>query len=581
MFIRLMKCGKGRQKVLLVEGYRDEKGRSRQRRLKDYGYYDELLSLDPCFMEKLQTEANSLSAETKANLVSITLTNDAPNSLSDGFRWYSVELLSAIYESLGLSDICKRHNNKRGYGYDLDEALRLFVFGRLLDPSSKLATLEHAYPIVSTCNLSSDDIYRSLDEMQRVSKKIERRIYRRVADIYNRDMTVVFYDVTNYYFEADIGDDFRKRGPSKENRKDNPLVGMGLLLDAYGMPVSYELFPGNTHDSKTLMGSVSSLKRNFPVDKVIVIADKGINAKDNLAYLSRNGDGYILSEKVRGGSKELIDWITNEKGWEQSANGHMVKTRIRTKSVTITSHDQDREKVKLKERVIAVYSEKYAAREKVRRSQAIEYLQKYVDNPAKYKAQANKGIKKYLDIYEVDEVSGEIKEGQAKTFIAINEDKIAAEALLDGFYLIVTSELDMEIDEVMKRYHGLWQIEETFRVIKSNLKGRPIFVRNEGHINAHFLICFIALVIERIIQVRCGFVLSAGRILEALKSARAHHLGGGLYHIEPQTDDLKIIFGAFDTELDRTNASITDIREFGRKVKVAALSFKNTTKIVK
>ena len=579
MFIRLMKCGKNRSKVLLVEGYRDQFGKSKQRRLKDYGYYDELTKDNPDIMEKLQVEAKKLSEKAKAQIVSVMLSNTQPNCGSEKFQWYSTEIISAIYESLGLNDLCKRRNNMSNYRYDLDEALRLFVFGRLLDPASKLSTLEMATDILPDCHLSEDDIYHSLDEICEISQKAQRRIYKRIREIYGLDMTVIFYDVTNYYFETDTGDEFRKRGASKENRKDNPLVAMGLLLNSDGSPVAYGIFPGNTHDSKTLEPTIAHLKKEYSVGRVIIVADKGINAKDNFLSLLDKGDGYIVSEKVRGASADLKAWVTDESDWIKDTDGRKYKTKLRTRTV-VTTHNSTKRQVAISERLIVVYSEKYRERDRARRAQVVDYLQQYIDNPARYNAALHKGSKKYLDVHEVDIATGEIDKGTT-TLITINESKLAEDTALDGFYCIVTSETDMAVPEVLERYAGLWRIEESFRVIKSELKGRPIFVRNESHIRAHFLICFIALVIGRIIQRRCGFSLCAEQVLDALRSARCHHLGNGLYHIEPQTKELRTVFSAFDTELDKTNASITDIREFGRKAKTSALVWENTTEIVR
>ena len=579
MFVRLMRCGKDRKKVLLVEGYRDELGRSRQRRLRDYGYLDELLAKDADILEKLTREARELTAQSKEQVVTVTVDNTAPNSDSENFWWYTVEILSAVYESLGLNDLAKRHNNRRGYGYDLDQALRLFVFGRMLDPASKLATLRRSSHILRDCDLRKDDINRSLDEICRLDRKAQRRVHKRSKEIYGSDMTVVFYDVTNYYFEADLGDDFRKRGPSKENRKDDPLVAMGLLMDGQGMPVAYDIFSGNTHDSRTLIPFLAKLKGDFSFERMVVVADKGLNAKDNLVYLKDARCGYIVSETIRGASKNMKIWAKDAEGWTEGHDGKRYKSHLRAKKVVVADSDGKEREVTLEERVICVYSEKYRDRDRARREQVIELLRAYIDDPAKYRASIRKGSKKYLDVKEANPHTGEVDKDTV-TVISLDEKKIAEDAALDGYYCVATSEVGMAVPEVLERYSGLWRIEESFRVIKGELEGRPIFVRNEQHIRAHFLICFIALAIGRIIQKRCGFLLSAERTLEALRQARCHHLGSGLYHIEPQSDDLKEIFRAFATDLDKARASITDIREFGRRARAAAKIWENTTETV-
>jgi transposase len=569
VFIRLMKCGKNRQKVLLVQGYRDELGRSRQRRIKDYGYLDELVAADPDIVETLRAQARRLSDEFREQVVEVRLDNTVSNSGSAGFWWYSVEVLSAVYESLGLNELCKRHNNSRGYDYDLDEVLRLLVFGRLLQPGSKIATLDISARILPGCRLSKDDVYRGLDELARIGNRIQRRIHDRSARLYGTDMTVVFYDVTNYFFEADVGDDFRKRGASKEYRKDNPLVGMGLLLDGGGMPVCYDLFPGNTHDSKTLQPIVTRLKKDYPISRIIVVADKGLNAKDNLVFLGDQGCGYIVSETVRGGCETLKTWVKQEDGWINSTDGRKYKSFLREKTVTIINPDTTKHKTTLKERVICVYSQKYRDRDRIRREQVIESLQHYINDPSKYRASNRKGAKKYLAVHNVDPTTGEVTD-EGITVLSLNQIKLTQDASLDGFYCITTSEVETDPLEILDHYSELWRIEESFRVIKSELQARPVYVWTKQHIQAHFLVCFIALVIERIIQKRTNYTLSAQATLAALRSARCHHLGNGLYHIEPQTKDLLTIFEALSTSLDKTNASITDIRQYARKAKTTA-----------
>jgi hypothetical protein len=285
----------------------------------------------------------------------------------------------------------------------------------------------------------------------------------------------------------------------------------------------------------------------------------------------------VFSSKVRGASKSFIKWATDDEDgtWTSAAEGRRYKSRLQKRSFSLKGEDGTKTTVEVDERVIVVFTDKFKRRDRAKRQEIREYLERYIDSPAAYKAAIRKGSKKYLKVEDIDTDTGEIT--SSRQVISIDEGKWAADELCDGYWCVVTSETDMPVEDVLSAYQALWRIEESFRIIKSDLEGRPVYVRNEHHINAHFLICFIALAIQRIIQLRCAFSIPAGRTIEALRSARCHPLGSGMYRLEPQSPDLIAIMDAFGTSLDKANASLEDIRRYVKLAKRSAKTKQNTT----
>jgi transposase len=333
------------------------------------------------------------------------------------------------------------------------------------------------------------------------------------------------YDVTNYYFEIDEGDEFRKLGLSKEKRRD-PIVQMGLALDADGIPLHYELFPGNTVDKETFRPVIGEIRRNYDTGRIIVVADMGVITGDNIFYLQgkekgRNFNGYVFSFSVRGGTRVFKNYVLSDEDYvgkdgkptDEDADFKM-KSRVIARDINVTLPSGKKVKKTVYEKQVVFWGKKYALKAKAERAEVLKKAHDLAANPQKYTLATSYGAAKYVKNLKFDKKTGEIV--SVKERPVFNDAKVIEEEKYDGYYAIVTSELEMSDFEVIETYRGLWKIEETFRVTKGVLETRPVYVSLKDHINAHFLTCFIALTIMRIIQKKTGKLYSAEKIVECL-----------------------------------------------------------------
>jgi transposase len=386
-----------------------------------------------------------------------------------------------------------------------------------------------------------------------------------------RNTEICFYDVTNYYFEIGENDPdggLRKKGVSKEKRGE-PIVQMGLFIDDNGIPIAYRLFPGNHIDATTLRPAMRKTIDNMDFGRVIIVADGGINSGPNISHIFNGGNGYIVSKSTKKSDKITKAWILDESGYAWNTAGTFkVKSQIRTRKIRA----EDGSTQEIKEKIVCYWSKNHYERERHENEKFIEYLDTVISNPDKLKDKQNK-IAKFLKKTDVDKATGEIV--NTATALSIDMDKIREYLSLMGYYTIMTSEVDKPDEEIISKYHGLSRIEDSFRITKSDLEGRPVFVRTPEHINAHFLTCFIALTMFRLIQYKIlkhlGKVtnstekwesgLSAERIQKALIDWQAEVLPDGYFRTSKPTKDLKLILDSIGVDADLRFPIAPEIRK--------------------
>ncbi len=365
-------------------------------------------------------------------------------------------------------------------------------------------------------DFSLDDIYRCLTKVVAFKDSLQLHLHRQMKLKFNRSTELVYYDVTNYYFEIDEQDELRKKGVSKEHRPD-PIVQMGLLMDTKGVPISYDLFPGNTNDCETLLPVLSKVKSDYAVGRIIVVADKGVNTADNIAFSLAKGDGYVYSQTVRGANRELKDYVLDSSGYRELSEDYKIKSRLYPREIAVSNVKGGRSKVLIDEKQVVFYSYDYDRKAKADREPALLKALDLAKNPAKYNKATSYGAAKYLKNLVFDPKTGEIITAKQKP--VFDEKKLRDEERFDGYYAIVTSEWQKSDEEIIEIYRGLWQIEDAFKVTKSDLKTRPVYLSRQDHIKAHFLICFVALVIARLLVLRLGNKFSIPKIVESLNRA--------------------------------------------------------------
>jgi len=475
-------------------------------------------------------------------------------------------LLDSLFDSLGLYEILSLHKSRRKISYDLTGLSKLLVFGRLLSPDSRLGTFEnrdcYAFPVTKSNALK--EIYYALDELHEKSDAIQKRMNLKIAQGIGRDTEICFYDVTNYYFEIGENDPdeldadgnvtrkgLRKKGVSKEKRGE-PVVQMGLFIDDNGIPVSYQLFPGSNTDTTTLRPAMKRTVDGMNFGRVVIVADGGLNSGPNIAHILDGGNGYIVSKSKKKSDKNVKAWMLDETGylWNENRTFKM-KSQIRTRKIKA----EDGSVREITEKLICYWSRSHYDRERHENQKFIEYLDSVIAFPDKLKDKQKK-IEKFLKKTEIDRATGEVV--KTVTDLSLDLEKIQEYLDLMGFYTIMTSETHKPDNEIISKYHGLTRIEDSFRITKSDLEGRPVHVWTPGHINAHFLTCFIALTMMRLIQHRIlkhqgkatdsvekwESGLSAERIQHALWDWRADSLPGGYFRVTKPTDDLELILEA-------------------------------------
>lgn len=437
--------------------------------------------------------------------------------------------LQSIYNSLGIYDLLREIKSNSKLEYDLNGLTKLLVFGRILDSASKRKAFENRdkflFQVVDLNDINQ--IYRALDVLSENSKKIQNRMNTKIKNSsIGRNTSLTYYAVTNYFFETMYGDEdiyeldenneiikdennepiivkkgFRKKCVSKENSK-GPIVQMGLFIDNNGIPVSHKLFSGNTQDKTTFKNVLENDVDEMDLGKIVVVADNGMNTQENKYLIVDKGNGYIVSKSVKRSWKSQRDWALEEKDYTYIRNAFnqvVFKYKSRINEITLTYKNEDGTKSKkiIKEKEIIYWSKKHYEKELHQNQKFIEYLEFCKENPDKLKDRQRKS-QEYIKVLDIDKDTGEvIKTDKIVIFL---DQKLEKYKETLGYYSIVTSEIEDNDKGIINRYHGLSRIEGSFRIIKSDLEGRPIYVWTEEHIKAHFLICFIALTIIRIIQ---------------------------------------------------------------------------------
>jgi len=556
---------RGRKYLSIVRGYWDpETKKVRHKNVESLGYLDELEKQydDPVAHFK-QVAAEMTRQETEASSpVSITIRkNERLESGAGNRKNIGYAALSAIYHELGLDVFFNNRARTIKADYNVNAIMKLLIYSRILEPASKKHTFEKRGDYFEKFDFLLEDVYRCLTFADAFGRDLQLHLHKAVTKRYGRRTETVYYDVTNYYFEIDKQDDLRKKGVSKEHRPD-PIVQMGLFMDTDGIPLSYGLFPGNTNDCETLLPLLAETKDAYDIGRAIIVADKGMNTAVNITSCILGNYGYVFSQTVRGGSKELKQYVLKQDGYKWMGEDYKKKSRLYPREITVKVKDihGKEKKVSVDEKQVVFYSRDYDKKAKADRAQTVQKARDMECNPAKYNRATSYGAAKYLKNLAFDKKTGEIliQGGQMPIF---DEAKLAEEELYDGYYVIVTSEHKKSDDDIIDIYRGLWRIEESFRITKSDFDARPVYLSRQERINAHFLICFVALVIARLLQKRLGGKFSITSIANSLSKASCTRLEQNWY-VQDHYDDLIIALkDELGVDLTRKYLQLADIKK--------------------
>ena len=558
---------KGGTYLSIVEGYR-EGGKVKHRTVESLGYVDDLMEEygpDPIAHFKRVCKNRNAAKEAEAQSVAIEIhPRQRIDKRAVARKNIGSAVLLAAYSALGVETVVRNATRGSKAGYDANAVMRLLAVERILDPGSKKQAWENRDRYFFRTEFELADAYRALDVLCGCRDRVVSAINRAVDKMGVRDTACVFYDVTNYYFEVDEPGGLRQKGMSKEHRK-SPIVQMGLLQDSGGIPIGYRLFPGNTPDACTMLDVLAGMKRDYGCQRVVVVGDKGNNCSANIAALAARGDGFVCSQSIRGmkSDAELKGWVLSDAGYACTRDGegrvtYKVKSKQGYKTVAVEDPDGKKRKVDVDVKYVAFWSEKYQKRARRERQAAIDKARRLVADPGAYTAATHFGAAKYVKGVRADAETGELVE--AADVLEFDEERLAAEEACDGYYCIVASETEMSDSEVIEAYRGLWRIEESFKVTKSDLETRPVYVSREEHIEAHFLTCYVALCILRIIQAATGGKYSARVIADELAAMCGTHLEGSWWRFDHRTDASDDLCRMAGVDLTRQNMQLKDIK---------------------
>lgn len=569
MNLKVSRRKDGRTYLSIVKNYRDkDTGTPKTATVKSLGYLDELEEEYDDPIAHFKEVARKMTEEEKAKK-KLTLSINMEEELQQGAddrKNFGYAAILKIYHELELHRFFNNRARNESFQFNSNSIMLLLVVSRLLSPGSKKKAFEEKGRYFERFNFALADVYRALSHYAKIAKEAQRYLHEQIAKEYGRDTKTIYYDVTNFYFEIDKADELRKFGPSKEKRP-NPIVQMGLAMDADGIPIHYELFSGNKLDKETFRSVIGEVRKNYDTGRVVVVADMGIITGDNIYYLTggKNRNGYVFSFSVRGGTKAFKSYVLDEEDY-YSPDGKPVnedtefkiKSRRIARDINVTMKDGRTVKKTVYEKQVVFWSKKYADKASAEREEVVKKAMELVKDPKKYSKATSYGAAKYVKDLEFNKETGEVLEGKKRPYF--DSDKLDEEKKYDGYYAIVTSELQMTDKQIIETYRGLWEIEETFKVTKGAIEARPVYVSRKERIGAHFLTCFIALVIIRILQKKTKRRYSAEKIVECLNKIACSNEQDNLYLFDYRSEISDAIGSAVGIDFTRKRLRLSEIK---------------------
>lgn len=545
---------KNSESYYITKSYKDNNGHSTSKVIRKLGTLKELSAALGTDREgvirwakeqvELETRKYKSEKEMKNVIVSFHADRQVDYDVQKFFKGGYL-YLQRIYYDLGLEKVCRKISERHLYEYDLNAILSDLIYTRILEPDSKVSSFETAKDFLEAPDYEIHDIYRALSVIAEESDFIQSEMYKNSGFVTKRNDKILYYDCTNYYFEIQEEDDLRKYGKSKEHRP-NPIVQMGLFTDGDGIPLAFSLFPGNTNEQKSVKPLEEKILREFGCQKFIYCSDGGLGSENIREFNSMGERAFIVTQSIKKLPKEEREWALDKKGFCRLSDDKEV-------DIDNLSEEDNNElfyKIipytpkKTHQNLIITYSPKYAAYQKSIREKQLDRARKMIKGGECKKQRKNPNDPaRFINTVSVTQ-DGEVAE---KKISAINDEKIHEEELYDGLYAICTDLLDDHPRELIRISEGRWQIEACFRIMKTDFSARPVFVRREDRIKAHFLICFLSLLIYRLLEKRLEKKYTCDQILDTLKSVNFADIEEQgfmpLYKRTKITDDLHNISG--------------------------------------
>ena len=518
---------KDNKDVYIYQSFRKEDGKSSSRIYRKLGKYNELLKQFSGDKDKLKTWAKAEAAKetelyNQANGKVTVEFSQAACIPKDEIRSFHAGylFLQKLFTELRMDNICRVIKAHHRFKYDLHAILTDLVYARILSPSSKLSSYNFNQTLLEPPKYELQDVYRALSVIAEESDFIQSELYKNSNFIHPRNQRILYYDCTNYYFEIEEESGYKHYGKSKENRP-NPIVTMGLFMDADGIPLAFDIFPGNQNEQTTLKPLERKIIKDFNCSEFIFCSDAGLGSANNRKFNNIGNRSYVITHSLKKMKKEERDIAMNPKQFRKLGSSTFIDittldetdedifNSIYYKEVPVVTGDMD-------ETLIVTYSPKYKAYQEKIRSHQLERAQKIIDSPgAKRKGKNQNDPMRFVKKTAVTD-DGEIAE---KKVYELNEDQVKKESQYDGFYAVITN-LEGDIGEIIKINQQRWEIEENFRIMKTEFEARPVYVRRDDRIKAHFMTCYIALLLYRLLEKKIEDKYTTEQIVETLRSMK-------------------------------------------------------------
>lgn len=467
--------------------------------------------------------------------------------------------LQDIYYSLGIDKICAEISEKYKFEYDLNEILSMLVCSRIIAPGSKRSSLEEANGFVEQPKCSLHQIYRALEVIAKENDFFQSQLYKNSQSITERRKDVLYYDCTNYYFEIEDEDDFRKYGVSKEHRP-NPIVQMGLFIDSDGIPLSFSVFDGNFSEQPSMTPLEKKILQDFDTSDFVVCTDSGLSSIANRRFNSIQGRGFVTAQSIKKLKGFLQDFCLGDDGWYLPGSDRRYKLseldeekdcdRVFYKDRWINEND-------LEQHLIVTYSIKYRNYQRAVRGRQIVRAEKLAENPSSLSRKKENDPKRFV-MQEHCTTDGEAAE---KTITSLDQNRIDNEMKYDGFYAVCTN-LEDDVSDIIRINQKRWEIEECFRIMKTEFKARPVYLSRRDRITAHFTTCFTALVIYRMLEKKLENRFTCEEIIGTLRDMNMMIAPGeGYIPTYTRTDLTDALHGAFGFRTDYQITSQKSMRK--------------------
>lgn len=474
--------------------------------------------------------------------------------------------LKKIYYGLKINKICKKISQKYKFKYDFNNILENLLYGRIIYPSSKLATYNLSKKFIEQPNFELQHIYRALEVISKENEFIQAELYKNSLKYSKRNTGILYYDCTNYFFETEQENGLRQYGPSKEHRP-NPIVQMGLFMDGDGIPLAFNITSGNTNEQTTLTPTEKKILKDFELSKFIVCTDAGLASTTNRKFNNRHDRAFITTQSIKKLKKFLKEWALDTKGWSLSGDSKEYDISQLEKNIETKQYYQNKVFYKerwikendLEQKLIVTYSLKYKDYQRRIRNNQIERAQKAIEtNSIKLEKCNQNDYKRFVSRTSLTK-DGEIAD---KKILSLNLEQIEKEEQYDGFYGVCTN-LDDDAEEIIKINQRRWEIEESFRIMKSEFKARPIYLSRDDRIIAHFTTCFLSLVLHRYLEKNLKDKYTASEIIDTLRNMNMIKIDEeGYIPIYERTDITDDLHKTFEFRTDYQIVSNKNIKKF-------------------